>query len=104
MLGDVDTTRAGSTLPCGICELCSLEHRYWSAVELAGRVGGSPIWAEVVRLRPSRSARTTPDQVTTHCDLNITLAMEIGIFLVGFQYCRDAANQPSTIGQELRSQ
>ena len=47
-------------------------------------------------LRPFR--RTTPDQVTTPCDLNATVMMELGLSSFNFQYCRDAANHPSTIG------
>src|ERR1700730_695185 len=30
------------------------------------------------------SARVTPDQLTTYCDLNITLVTEVGVFIVVF--------------------
>ena len=37
---------------------------------------------EVKRLRP---ARVTPDQLTTRCVLNITVLIEVGMFIVSFQ-------------------
>src|ERR1700738_296895 len=43
------------------------------------------------------SARDTPDQLTTHCDLNITLVTEVGMFIVLFsvppRYCHSSSHQ-----------
>ena len=49
-------------------------------------------------MRPFPQGRVTPDRITTHCDLNITVVTEIGMFIVSFQHRRDTSIQPSTIG------